>query len=105
MMPNRKAVKELYHDDDGWWAILKPEYANTAMDNASTVNGETYQQLCEAMKEVKKRKSTHVCTYINSRGDTRVKYFCSETEGLAFCDKLDERIRRGTCGGYSFSRI
>ena len=50
-------------------------------------------------------KRTHVCTYINSRGDTRVKYFSSEEEGLAFCGVLDERIRRGTCGGYSFSRI
>ena len=50
-------------------------------------------------------KYTHVCTYINSKGDTRVKYFVSESEGLAFCDKLDKRIERGTCGGYSFSKI
>jgi hypothetical protein len=47
----------------------------------------------------------YVCTYINGKGDTKVKYFVSEKEGLEFCDKLDKRIGRGTCGGYAFSRI
>ena len=50
-------------------------------------------------------KYQFVCTYINSRGDTRVKYFEDMESGLAFCDILDKRIKRGTCGGYAFSRI
>lgn len=50
-------------------------------------------------------KKVYVCTYINSRGDTRVRWFKDEASGLAFCKVLDARIQRGTCGGYSFSRI
>lgn len=50
-------------------------------------------------------KFYYVCTYINSRGDTRVKYFVTREAGLAFCDILDKRIERGTCGGYAFSAI
>ena len=50
-------------------------------------------------------KRNFVCTYINSRGDTRVRYFETMEAGLAFCDTLDGRIKRGTCGGYSFSRV
>ena len=51
-LPNRKAIKEIYHDEDGWWVILKEGFVNTAMDNAHTVNGENWTQLSEAMKEV-----------------------------------------------------
>lgn len=51
------------------------------------------------------KKYTHVCTYINSRGDTRVKYFDSIEAAIAFCLMLDKRIERGTCGGYSMSAV
>ena len=54
-LPNSMAIKELYHDDDGWWVILKDGYVNAAMDDAHTVNGENWQQLIEAMKEVQKQ--------------------------------------------------
>ena len=50
-------------------------------------------------------KYSYVCSYINSRGDERVKYFKTMEEGLAFCDILDERIKRGTCRGYVFTSI
>ena len=53
-LPNSAAIKECYKDEDGWWVILKPGYVNAAMDDARTVNGENWQQLREAMKEVKK---------------------------------------------------
>ena len=46
-----------------------------------------------------------VCTFINSRGDTRVRRFEDMESGLAFCAVLDKRIERGTCGGYCFSRV
>jgi hypothetical protein len=51
-LPNSKAIKEIYQDDDGWWVTLKEGFVNTAMDNAHTVNGENLTQLREAMKEV-----------------------------------------------------
>lgn len=52
-----------------------------------------------------KPQPTHICTYINSRGDTRVKLFASVDAGLTFCDILDQRIKRGTCGGYTLTSI
>jgi len=51
-LPKSKAIKEIYHDEDGWWVTLKEGFVNTAMDNAHTVNGENWTQLREAMKEV-----------------------------------------------------
>ena len=51
------------------------------------------------------KKNVFVCTYINSRGNTRVRYFETMEAGLAFCDILDKRIQRGTCGGYSFTTL
>lgn len=47
----------------------------------------------------------YVCYYINSKGKECVKYFVTMEDGLAFCDLLDERIKRGTCGGYDFMRM
>jgi len=55
--------------------------------------------------ELYEEKVVHVCTYINGKGDTRVKYFDDEDSGLEFCRTLDKRIERGTCGGYAFSRV
>lgn len=54
-MKNKKAIKEIWQDDDGWWVILKAEYA-WGVDNTSVVNGETYKQLCEAMEDVHLRE-------------------------------------------------
>ena len=33
------------------------------------------------------------------------KVFNDMEEGLAFTQTLDKRIKRGTCGGYSFMEI
>lgn len=55
-LPNGKAVKKLWRDEDGWWVILKEGYVNTGYDNAHTVNGETIAQLIEAMKEVRREE-------------------------------------------------
>ena len=52
-----------------------------------------------------KERDAFLCTYINSRGDTKEKVFADINEGLAFTEKLDERLERGTCFGYTFSRI
>lgn len=54
-MKNKKTVKEIWQDDDGWWATLKPEYG-WGVDDNHVVNGETWEQLCEAMKDVHKIK-------------------------------------------------
>lgn len=51
------------------------------------------------------KKYKYVCSYINSRGNTQVRYFKQMDEGLNFCDMLDERISRGTCKGYIFTTI
>ena len=53
MMTNKKAIKEIWQDEDGWWATLKPGYGWGTDDN-TVVNGETYRDLCEAMKDVHK---------------------------------------------------
>lgn len=51
------------------------------------------------------KKRTWICYYINSKGDEREKVFYDMEEGLAFTRKLDERIERKTCGGYSFMEL
>lgn len=52
-LPNSKAIKKIYQDQDGWWVILKEEYINSDM-GGHIVNGENYKELYEAMKEVKR---------------------------------------------------
>lgn len=51
------------------------------------------------------KKKTWICYYINSKGDERQKVFDNMEEGLDFTQKLDKRIERRTCGGYSFMEI
>lgn len=51
------------------------------------------------------KKYKTICIYINSRGNTVRKYFCDVASSLAFCKTLDQRIQRGTCGGYTFFNI
>ncbi len=51
------------------------------------------------------RKRTWICFYINGNGDNRQKVFHDLEEGLNFTKILDDRIKRGTCGGYSFMEI
>ena len=51
------------------------------------------------------QKRTWICYYINSNGDNRQKVFHDLEEGLNFTKLLDDRIKRGTCGGYSFMEI
>ena len=55
--------------------------------------------------KIGKKKRTWICYYINSRGNEMQKIFNDMEEGLAFTRKLDERIKRNTCGGYSFMEI
>lgn len=43
--------------------------------------------------------------YINSRGRTVVKGFAKLEEAYEFCDKLDTRIEKGTCGGYILAKM
>lgn len=51
------------------------------------------------------KKRIWVCYYINSRGNEMQKIFHDMEEGLVFTQKLDKRIEKGTCGGYSFMEI
>lgn len=44
---------EIYQDDDGWWAMLKPGYV-WGTDGTTVFNGETYKDLAEAAKEIHK---------------------------------------------------
>lgn len=52
-----------------------------------------------------KKERTWICYYINSKGDERQKVFDDMEKGLEFTRLLDKRIKRGTCGGYSFMGI
>ena len=49
----KSCCKEIYQDEDGWWAVLKPGYCWGA-DNNSVFNGETWEDLVEAAKEIHK---------------------------------------------------
>lgn len=46
-----------------------------------------------------------ICTYITRYGTEKTVYFHDMEKGLKFVRKLDERINRGTCGGYIFSEL
>ena len=43
--------------------------------------------------------------YIGRNGRTIVKGFTSVEEAHRFTEKLDERIEKGTCGGYIMTEI
>lgn len=47
----KSKCKEIYQDDDGWWAVLKDGWY-WGTDNNSIFNGETWQQLVEAAKDI-----------------------------------------------------
>lgn len=47
----------------------------------------------------------YVCYYIDRYGREKQELFKTLEEGLAFCEELDKRIARGTCGGYDFTTI
>lgn len=51
------------------------------------------------------KKRAWICYYINSNGDNRQKVFYDLDEGLRFTRILDDRIKRKTCGGYTFMEI
>lgn len=42
--------------------------------------------------------------YINSVGVEVVETFETEEEAMEFTKHLDERIKRGTCGGYCYHK-
>ena len=43
--------------------------------------------------------------YIGRNGKTIVKAFTSIDEATKFTDRLDERIAKGTCGGYIMTEV
>lgn len=43
--------------------------------------------------------------YRNSRGRIVVKGFSDDATAFAFMDKLDKRIEKGTCGGYTATTL
>lgn len=47
----KSCCKEIYQDEDGWWALLKPGYY-WGTDNTTVFNGETWKELVEAAKEI-----------------------------------------------------
>ena len=47
----KNCCKEIYQDEDGWWATLKPGYF-WGTDNNSVFNGETWKDLVEAAKDI-----------------------------------------------------
>lgn len=49
----KTACKEIWQDDDGWWATLKEGYVG--VDEATVINGEDYQQLVEAATDIHRR--------------------------------------------------
>lgn len=44
-----------------------------------------------------------VITWINGRGNTQTRSFEVLDKGVEFAGVLDERITRGTCGGYTMT--
>ena len=54
---------------------------------------------------MKMQRDEFICYYRNSNYDLKVKKFKTMEEGLEFTKLLDERIEKGTCFGYEFSRI
>lgn len=46
----KNSIQDIYKDDDGYWAIFKNGHENP--DGGNTANGETIQELKEAMKEI-----------------------------------------------------
>lgn len=45
----------------------------------------------------------HIVFYINRKGAEESRSFKTESDAFAFCTVLDGRIKRGTCGGYSYT--
>lgn len=43
--------------------------------------------------------------YIGRNGRTIVKGFLSLEEAMEFTERLDERIEKGTCGGYIMTEL
>ena len=46
-----------------------------------------------------------IITYIGSKGKTLAKKFEDMQSAEAFTKKLDERIEKGTCGGYLMTAL
>ena len=44
-----------------------------------------------------------IVTWINGRGNTQTRSFEWLPDALSFTAKLDDRIGRGTCGGYTLT--
>ena len=53
MIKLKSYCKEIYQDEDGWWAILKPGYA-WGVDNNHVFNAESYKDLIFAAKDIHK---------------------------------------------------
>lgn len=49
----KSCCKEIWQDEDGWWATLKPGYY-WGPDNNQIFNGETYGQLAAEAKQIHK---------------------------------------------------
>lgn len=47
------AIREAYHDSDGYWIMLEDDYMDTHM-NAHVIHGETINQLREDLQNVEK---------------------------------------------------
>ena len=47
----QKAIKEIWKDQDGWWATLNNGYVS-GVDENSVINGEDWKQIREAMDEI-----------------------------------------------------
>ncbi len=47
----RQKCKEIYQDDDGWWATLKDGYA-CGIDDNKVINGENLEQLFEMAEDI-----------------------------------------------------
>lgn len=43
--------------------------------------------------------------YVGVFAKEYVEWFATEDEALAFCDKLDKRIKSGTCLGYDMTEV
>lgn len=48
-----RGIKEIYEDEDGIWCLLKKGYIH-GTDETQVIHCETYKELKEELKEVKK---------------------------------------------------
>lgn len=49
---DRKAIKDAWTDDDGYWLTLAPGYKAVGYYSARTIHEDSYKEMLEAIKSI-----------------------------------------------------